>query len=216
MMRFIRFIYTSIKALGVFVFASIALFCASTSVFAADPSDGDGYGGKEYPEVEGLPQLDFTTYPSQIFWLFTAFVILYLFFSKKTLPEISSTLEGRRQHVQSDLDNASRLKQEAEDVQTAYEEGLAKARAKASEQFKNTDDKIKSNASKSLDAFKARAEQALEEAEKQLEKTKKDAIADMHDIAAEVASIAAEKIVGVSTDLDNAKTVVKNIDKKAA
>ena len=38
----------------------------------------------------------------------------------------------------------------------------------------------------------------------------------MDAIAAEVASSAAEKIVGISTDLKQAKSVVENINKKAA
>jgi len=209
MMRSTRFIHKNLKRMGAFVFATAALF--SSSVFAADPSHGG-----DYKDVDGLPQLDFTTYPSQIFWLFTAFIILYLFFSKKTLPEISSTIEGRREHIQGDLDNADRLKKEAEDVHNAYEDALAGARMKASEQFKKTEDKIKANANKKLEEFKTRSEEATGDTEKLLEKAKADAIGDMHNIAAEVASLAAEKIVGVPADIDNAKTVVKNIDKKAA
>ena len=56
----------------------------------------DDYGGGHYAEVEGLPQLDFTTYSSQIFWMFVFFILLYVFFAKKTLPEISSAVESDR------------------------------------------------------------------------------------------------------------------------
>lgn len=164
----------------------------------------------------GLPQLDFSTYPSQIFWLFIAFTLLYFIFSKKTLPEISSTIENRREQVEGDLENASRLKEEAEEVHTAYEDILADARHKASEEFTKVEDKIKKATAKKLDAFKERASEQTSATEKLVADAKKEAIGDMHSIAAEVASAAAKKIVGVSTDLDQAKTLVKNIDRKAA
>lgn len=169
-----------------------------------------------HADVQGLPQLDFGTYPGQIFWLFIAFVVMYLFFSKKSLPEISSTIESRREHVQNDLDSADKLKEEAEEVHTAYEEALNNARQEAATLFAKADEKIKEKTAKKMDEFKARYQQSTAETEAVVEKAKKAALGDMHTIAAEVASLAAEKIVGVSTDLDQAKTLVKNIDRKAA
>lgn len=209
-MRVSRLTFKPVQKLGAFVFATTAL--ASASVLAASPDDADG----KYKEVEGLPQLDFTTYPTQIFWLFVAFVILYFFFSKKTLPEISSTIENRREQVEDDLDSAQRLKEEAEGVQSAYEEALSGARADASELFQKTEEKIRAITDEKMGAFKERANTMTADTEKTVEKAKKAAIADMHSIAAEVASIAAEKIVGISTDIDQAKSMVKNVDKKAA
>lgn len=175
----------------------------------------DGHHGDKH-EVEGLPQLNFTTYPSQIFWLFIAFTILYFIFSKKTLPEISSTIENRREQVEGDMDNATKLKEEAEEVQTAYEDILAEARKKSADEFTKAEEKIKKVTNKKLEAFKELSNEKTAETEQVVEKAKQDAIGDMHSIAAEVASTAAEKIVGISTDIDQAKTLVKNIDRKAA
>ncbi len=169
-----------------------------------------------HEEVKGLPQLDFTTYPSQIFWLFILFTIMYLIFSKKNLPEISSTIENRRDQIQDDLDNAQRLKTEAEDVQVAYDAILAKARDDSSAAFKAGEEKIKKKIEKKLESFNERSVLAMREKEAEVEKAQGAAIGDMQHIAAEVASLAAEKIVGVSTDLDHAKSLIKNLDKKAA
>ena len=52
--------------------------------------------------------------------------------------------------------------------------------------------------------------------EREIDLAKKDAIEGIHTIAAEIATQAAKKIVGVSTDIDQAKSVVRNINKKAA
>ncbi len=164
----------------------------------------------------GLPQMDPTWFPSQIFWLAVTFLCLYVIFSRKILPEISSTLETRRVQIQEDLDNAQSLKEEAEEVHQAYDEILDGARKKASDLFAKADDDIKTATNKKLDAFRERAATENTETENLIEKSKDEAMTDMHAVAAEIASLAAKKIVGISTNIDQAKSLVKNIDKKAA
>lgn len=177
---------------------------------------GDAHGDGHAKEVDGLPQLDFTTYPSQIFWLFIAFIILYFIYSKKTLPEISSTIENRHNQVDGDLETATKLKEEADDVHAAYEEILSKARADSSDIFKKAEEKIKAKTEKKLADFRERSSKMTQDTEAEVVKAKADAMDDMQSVAAEVASIAAEKIVGISPDIDQAKTLVKNMNKKAA
>lgn len=188
---------------------------------AADPvSEGvgavDAHYDDHHKEVEGLPQLDFTTYTEQIFWLFVFFIILYVFFSKKTLPEVSSTIERRKEQIQGDLDNAESLREDADKVQQAYEDILSDARTKSTDAFSAMETEIKAKNEKQLAAFKERSLKATEKTEASIEAAKSDAIGDMNSIAAEVASIAAQKIVGVSTDIDKAKDLVKTIGRKAA
>lgn len=180
-------------------------FVLSGEVLAAEDKD-----------VKGLPQLDFTTYSEQIFWLFVFFIILHVFFSKKTIPEISSTIEMRKEQIQGDLDSAETLKDDAEKVQQAYEEIMTSARQKSSEAFTSADAQIKTLNEEKLNAFKGRSAKANEEIEGKIEAAKTAAISDMNNIAAEIASKAAEKIVGISTDLDQAKSMVENIGRKAA
>ena len=178
-------------------------------------ADG-GHHDSHYAEIEGLPQLDFTTYTSQIFWMFVFFIILYVFFAKKTLPEISGAVETRREKIGGDLDSAQDLKEQAETVRGEYEDALQKAREKATETFKKAEDKIKEENNAKLEAFKDRSAKLTADAENKIEKAKDAAMADTQTIAAEIASIAAEKIVGISTDIKQAETLVKNIKKKAA
>lgn len=168
-----------------------------------------------HPEIEGLPQLDFNTYSSQIFWLIIIFSILYLFFSKKTLRDASSIVEGRRSQIDGDLDNASRLREEAHEAQANYEAVLASARDSATELLKNSDDSIKALSAQRLDAFKERSAKLGQDTEREVQKAKEKIFDETQGVAAEIASIAAEKIVGVSTDLEHAKTLVKNISQKA-
>lgn len=55
---------------------------------------------------KGLPQLDFTSFPSQIFWLAVTGLVLFQLMNKVALPRISSVLEERADAIADDLDRA--------------------------------------------------------------------------------------------------------------
>lgn len=193
-------------------------------VFEMDVVDGEALVGGHVGDAahagehasSGLPQMDPTWFPSQIFWLAVTFLCLYVIFSRKILPEISGTLEMRREQIQSDLDSAQELRDEAETVHTAYEGNLDEARKKSTAMFAEAEENIKAKAEKKLQSFREKTQKEIAATETEISEAKDAAMGDMHNIAAEIASVAAEKIVGVSTDMKLAKSLVKNIDKKAA
>ena len=43
----------------------------------------------------GLPQMDISPFPSQLFWLIVTFTALYLFMWKFVIPRLSTTIEER-------------------------------------------------------------------------------------------------------------------------
>lgn len=167
-------------------------------------------------EVDGLPQLDFTTYTPQIFWMIVLFLLMHLIMSKKALPEISSTIENRKNHIDSDLDVAKKLQDEAEAVQAAYEQKLQASHDSASQGVQDIENEIKQKAAEQLSAFQKKAEKEIAALEGRLETAKIEAMESMGDIASEVSAHAVEKIIGVKTDVKNAKSVVSNLNKKAA
>ena len=178
----------------------------------ADPHNVD-HGHHE--STGGLPQLDPSTYPSQIFWLFLVFAFLYVFFARKSLPEISETIENRAERIRNDLDSAAKLKDEVASVQATYEESLSKARKDASELFQQIENDIKIQSEKNTKEFQERASEEMAKLEKNIDKARKSAMEDMSNVAAEVATEAAEKIIGVRADESSAKAVVKSLNKAA-
>ncbi len=179
---------------------------------------GEAHGSEDggHESKGGLPQLDFTSYPSQIFWCLVTFGLLFLVFSRKMLPDISSTIENRREHVQSDLDTAQDLKDSAELARKTYEELLKDANQKALALMHKTDGALKEKIADAMKTFGEKSVDMVQTTEKDLDQAKKKAMLEMHDVAAEVASLAANKIIGVPADLQYAKTIVNNIYKKAA
>ena len=79
----------------------------------------------------GMPQLDFTTFPNQIFWLVVTLVAIYFILSKVALPRIASVLAERQGTLTNDLAAAEDLKRQAVEAEEAYNKALADARSEA-------------------------------------------------------------------------------------
>ena len=70
-----------------------------------------------------MPQLDFSHFPNQIFWLVVALVVIYLILSKVALPRIGSILAERQGTITNDIAAAEDLKQKAVEAEAAYDQG---------------------------------------------------------------------------------------------
>ena len=79
----------------------------------------------------GLPQLDPSSWPSQLFWLAVTFGVLYALMHTRFLPAIGGAIEERRDRIADDLDKAGEFKIQAEEAENAYNQALADAKAKA-------------------------------------------------------------------------------------
>lgn len=93
----------------------------------ADAANGAGHAA----ESAGMPQLDFSTFGNQIFWLVVALGILYWVLSRIALPRIASVLSDRQGAITGDLMAAEEFKQKAKEAEAAYDKALAEARTEA-------------------------------------------------------------------------------------
>ena len=93
-----------------------------------------------------MPQLDVSSFPTQVVWLVISFVALYVLMATVGLPRIGAIIEARRSRIDGDLDKAAKMKAEAEAVISAYERALAEARAEAQLLLKETTDRLNAEA----------------------------------------------------------------------
>ena len=82
-------------------------------------------------EKAGMPQLDFATFPNQIFWLAVTLVVVFLLLSRVVLPRVAGILAERRGTITGDLTAAEELKQKAVAAEKAYQDALVQARVEA-------------------------------------------------------------------------------------
>ena len=78
-----------------------------------------------------MPQLDFSTFGNQIFWLLVALVLIYLILSRAAIPRIGRILGDRQGLMTADLAAAEDFKRKARDAEAAYDRALAEARTEA-------------------------------------------------------------------------------------
>lgn len=181
---------------------------------AAD-AHGEAHGD-EHAKKAGLPQFDPSSFPSQMFWLAVSFAVMYVFFSKQTLPAIAAIQKKRRAHVEHDLMTAQKLRESAEEAKARYERAAAEAQQKSVAIFLKAEEEAKAKINAGIEEFRQRSVMQIRQTEEDIETAKKKAIDDIHSAVAEIAAAAAEKIVGIPANVDVAKSVIKNINKKAA
>lgn len=174
---------------------TVALF-ASKAAFAA--------GG----EATGLPQLDFTTWPTQIFWLVVTFTLGYILMARLVVPNIGAVLEERRDRISADIEAAKSADQDAKDMQSKYEAELAEARAKAAEAAKQALDTAKAENEKAEAALSAKLAKKIKTAETKLAKAREEALAGVDEAAQDAVSDIVKQVANVYVTAAEAKKSV--------
>ncbi len=117
-----------------------------------------------------FPPFDFVHFGSHLFWLAISFGLFYFFISRVIVPRIGGVIETRRDRIASDLDQAMRMKQEADTVVEIYERKLAEARSQAYIIAQSAGEEIKGKAEFERKRIEASLEKKLTDAEKRLQK----------------------------------------------
>jgi len=151
----------------------------------------------------GMPQLDFSTFPNQIFWLVVTLLVIYFILSRVALPRIGAVLAERQGTITNDIAAAEELKQRALEAEAAYDQALLDARSEAGKIVADAKADIQSD----LDAQmqKADAEIAAQTAES--EKAIGEINAGAADAVKAVAKDTAKEIIAAFGGKADAKTV---------
>lgn len=157
---------------------------------------------------EVFPPFDSQTYPSQILWLVITFGLFYMLMQKVIAPRIGSILEQRHDRIAQDLDEAGRLKAEADAAVETYEKELAAARAKAGSIAAAARDEAKAKAAAERAAVEADLTAKVAAAEARIAEIKDKAFAEVGTIAGETASAIVEQLIGAKVAEGDLKAAV--------
>jgi F-type H+-transporting ATPase subunit b len=192
---------------------------ANVDMVVSDHADAAaaGHDVAVHEEKEGgFPQLDTSTYASQIFWLFISFILLYSLMSRIALPRITEVLELRQTQREGNLNRAEQLQEDAEKVKATVDAALAKAQAEAQDTLSaNEQQRAKKNAAENA-RFLEHARNRIASAEQNIAKAKEEALHSLADISAEIAADITQKIAATPVTKAEAKKVVADIMKEAA
>ncbi len=133
-----------------------------------------------------MPQLDPSTFGSQLFWLAVSFVTLYVVLSVLVLPRIGATMAKRSEQLDGDLAEAEALRAKAEAALEAYEEALAQARAKALVVAQTMRAEVQAETARQKAELDAKLAEEAAAADSRLAATREAALAGLRDAAKDI------------------------------
>ncbi|MFY0594859.1 MAG: F0F1 ATP synthase subunit B' [Cognatishimia sp.] len=142
----------------------------------------------EAASAPGMPQLDFSNWGNQIFWLLVTLVVIYFVLSRIALPRIAAVLAERQGTITNDIAAAEELKAKAAEAEEAYNKALQDARAEAQRIVAEA----KADIQAGLDAATAKADAEISakaaESEKAIAEIRAGAVDSIRDVAADTAN----------------------------
>ncbi|QPC86973.1 F0F1 ATP synthase subunit B [Mesorhizobium sp. NBSH29] len=172
-------------------------------------------GGETHAGVEAgngggsFPPFDPSTFPSQLLWLAITFGLFYLILQRAVLPRIGGILEVRSERIRQDLDQAGRLKEEADAAVAAYEQALAEARANANAIGQDARDSAKLDAEAERKRVETNLDKKLAEAEARISLIKSAAMKEVGTIAENTAAAIVQQLVNGKMDKATIAAAVK-------
>ena len=163
-----------------------------------------------YSAGKGLPQLDFTTYPSLIFWSILSLVILYFVMSYVITPKISDTINDREQHIQNDFIKAKALKKESDDTLKKVNAQLDQTKTDAKSIVEKAISESQINSDKIIMDLNFKLNEKINKSLKDIDNEKSIILKDIFNEAFELSDL----IISKTTNIKSNKSKLTNILKQ--
>jgi F-type H+-transporting ATPase subunit b len=176
---------------------------------ATEATVGEGHGLPEAADAApGMPQLDFSSFPNQIFWLVVTLVVIYLILSRVALPRIAAVLAERQGTITNDIAAAEELKQRAAEAEAAYEKALADARAEAGRIAAEAKADMQAEVAVAMEKADAEISARTAESEKRIDEIRAGAVKAVREVARDTAK---EVVAALGMDADD-KAIAAAVD----
>ena len=157
-----------------------------------------------------MPQLEISTFPSQIFWLVVSFLILYIIMAKVIVPRISSVIKNRENEIKNNIHISEQLYRDTEIINDEIEKIKNDTETEAREIINNLKININKKINENNQILKNKLEKKLEKDEKNIFKKKEKVLKEINKIAF---NLSQEIIKKVSNNKNVKKNKLKQIIK---
>lgn len=158
----------------------------------------------------GLPQFNTSTFASQLFWLAITFLVLYVYFAKKALPALSTTIDNRRMTIKNDLMTADRLSIDADNVKEDYEHAIAKAQADARETSQAIEVAMRQKSELETKSFNEKSMEKIAAVEKRAEQAKDAIKGELEAVATELTADIISKLADMNVNTSDIQKVIND------
>ena len=154
---------------------------------ATDITKVSSHNAEAAASAPGMPQLDFSNWGNQIFWLLITLVVIYLVLSRIALPRIAAVLAERQGTITNDIAAAEELKAKAVEAEDAYNKALAEARAEAQRIVAEAKAEIQADLDAATEKADAEISAKAAESEKAISEIRAGALESIKDVANDTA-----------------------------
>jgi len=177
---------------------------SETTNDAGQVADAAAHAG----ESVGMPQLDFSTFPNQIFWLVLSLIVVYFIVAKVILPRIGGVIEERHSVISDYIGQAADFKKQAEKAEADYETALKEARSSAQAIAAETKAEIQKELDKAVAKADAEISAKTAESEAAIAVIRESAVENVREVATATAGeIVSALMPSVSDDAAVAKAI---------
>ena len=142
----------------------------------------------------GMPQLDFSTFPNQIFWLVVFCLVLFAIVKFFIIPRMEDIFANRRKIIDGNIAKAEEIRLRVSEIENKIEEELQKAKSQCDEIMNTSGNNIKEQMALALEDSKIATTQLINEAEGRLKELRDGSEAAIEKISEELASEIISKI----------------------
>ena len=167
-----------------------------------------------FASESGMPQLNTEFWTAQIFWLILIFSSLYLIIWKIFLPRITYSIENRKSKIVNDLDEAQKLKENAEKKLSEYNEIIEKSKKEAKKIIEDSKKKLDQDIERKKQKFNDEIEKELVATEKELKDLKKSSISNINRIAEETTNEIIKQITSTQVNKSSVSAIVNDVTKR--
>lgn len=146
---------------------------------------------------------------NELIWGAISFALLFVLLAKFAYPPIRRAMQERTERIRASIDDAERVKSEAEQMRAQLEAQLADARNEAAriiEEARQQADALKREREAQL---AAELEEQRRRAAAEIEASRQQALADLQRQIADLAIAAAEAVVGRNLDRETNEALVR-------
>ncbi len=141
-----------------------------------------------------MPQLDFSMFPSQAFWLVVCFTLMWLIMAKMIVPKITDILNRRQRKIDDYLTAAESFRQAAEETLEKYENALREVNAEALQNLHKAAETLdKKMADREAEKARLLAE-AMAENERLTEENRRQTMEQIENIAVDLSVLISHRL----------------------
>ena len=155
--------------------------------------------GSAKAESLGLPQLDFSVLPSQLFWLVLTFGLLYFFIARVFIPKVAKQVDSREDGIKDNILSAEKANTSTEKLAKDLQKKINLAKSKASDIIEKQTKETKEFSDKAKQTLNAKIDAKLKDSEARIAKMRTASTSAIKEVTADVSSDIFNQIAKVTT-----------------